>query len=274
MGKCGAPGAELLQRRRRDLRGRAGAGPGDETGALRTATQLASAMIRVCSETGPEGSLFPVDPNLRPEGRSGPLVRTLASHLAYYQRWAKTWEFQALLKARPVAGDRGLGQDYLAALDAAGLARGAAGRLRRRRPGDAAAGRRQPAGQRRPGARSSSAPAACGTSSSPSSCSSSCTAGPTRRCAIPARCPRSPPWPPAGTWAGRTRRAWPRPTGSCGSSSTCCSCASCGGPTRCRPTPRSCARSAGRCAPCGMPTRTPPGSRRSRPTSRRTRRSS
>ena len=93
------------------------AGPGDETGALRTATQLASAMIRVCSETGPEGSLFPVDPNLRPEGRSGPLVRTLASHLAYYQRWAKTWEFQALLKARPVAGDRGLGQDYLAALE-------------------------------------------------------------------------------------------------------------------------------------------------------------
>ena len=36
---------------------------------------------------------------------TGPLVRTLASHLAYYQRWAKTWEFQALLKARPVAGD-------------------------------------------------------------------------------------------------------------------------------------------------------------------------
>ena len=93
------------------------AGPGDETGALRTATQLASAMIRVCSETGPEGSLFPVDPNLRPEGRSGPLVRTLASHRAYYQRWAKTWEFQALLKARPVAGDRSLGQDYLAALE-------------------------------------------------------------------------------------------------------------------------------------------------------------
>ena len=93
------------------------AGPGDEAGALRTASQLASAMIRVCSETGPEGSLFPVDPNLRPEGRSGPLVRTLASHIAYYQRWAKTWEFQALLKARPVAGDRRLGQDYLAALE-------------------------------------------------------------------------------------------------------------------------------------------------------------
>jgi glutamate-ammonia-ligase adenylyltransferase len=73
-------------------------------------------MIRVCSDTGPEGMLFPVDPNLRPEGRNGPLARTLASHCAYYQRWAKTWEFQALLKARPVAGDPDLGLAYVAAL--------------------------------------------------------------------------------------------------------------------------------------------------------------
>jgi len=80
------------------------------------ASQLAAAMIRVCSQSTAEGSLFPVDPNLRPEGRDGPLVRTLASHLAYYQRWAKTWEFQALLKARPVAGDPALGASYLAAL--------------------------------------------------------------------------------------------------------------------------------------------------------------
>ena len=73
-------------------------------------------MIRVCSDAGPQGSLFPVDPNLRPEGRSGPLVRTLASHLAYYERWAKTWEFQALLKARPVAGDTDLGRRYMEAV--------------------------------------------------------------------------------------------------------------------------------------------------------------
>ena len=86
------------------------------TAALRTAGQLAAAMIRVCSQSTTEGALFPVDPNLRPEGRDGPLVRTLASHQAYYQRWAKTWEFQALLKARPVAGDPGLGAAYLAAL--------------------------------------------------------------------------------------------------------------------------------------------------------------
>ncbi|WP_151772950.1 bifunctional [glutamine synthetase] adenylyltransferase/[glutamine synthetase]-adenylyl-L-tyrosine phosphorylase [Streptomyces abyssomicinicus] len=88
----------------------------DEREALQAATRLASHLMRICSETTVEGSIWPVDANLRPEGRNGPLVRTLNSHIAYYQRWAKTWEFQALLKARPVAGDEELGADYLAAL--------------------------------------------------------------------------------------------------------------------------------------------------------------
>ncbi|MER8222733.1 bifunctional [glutamine synthetase] adenylyltransferase/[glutamine synthetase]-adenylyl-L-tyrosine phosphorylase [Streptomyces sp. NPDC094143] len=88
----------------------------DETKAIRAATRLASHMMRICSETTVEGSIWPVDANLRPEGRNGPLVRTLASHLAYYQRWAKTWEFQALLKARPVAGDLDLGAEYVEAV--------------------------------------------------------------------------------------------------------------------------------------------------------------
>ncbi|MFD6174884.1 bifunctional [glutamine synthetase] adenylyltransferase/[glutamine synthetase]-adenylyl-L-tyrosine phosphorylase [Streptomyces coeruleorubidus] len=88
----------------------------DETKAVRAATRLASHMMRICSETTVEGSIWPVDANLRPEGRNGPLVRTLSSHLAYYQRWAKTWEFQALLKARPVAGDLHLGAEYVAAV--------------------------------------------------------------------------------------------------------------------------------------------------------------
>lgn len=83
---------------------------------MRAATSLAAHMMRICSETTVEGSIWPVDANLRPEGRNGPLVRTLSSHVAYYQRWAKTWEFQALLKARPVAGDPGLGAEYVAAL--------------------------------------------------------------------------------------------------------------------------------------------------------------
>ena len=85
--------------------------PTDEA-TLKTATRLAAGLIRACERTTPEGSLFPVDPNLRPEGRQGPLVRSLASHLAYYERWAKTWEFQALLKARPAAGDAALGKRY------------------------------------------------------------------------------------------------------------------------------------------------------------------
>ncbi len=83
----------------------------DEADALQTATTLASKMMAVCAKVA-----WPVDAALRPEGKAGPLVRTLASHLAYYERWAKTWEFQALLKARPIAGDLVLGHAYVDAL--------------------------------------------------------------------------------------------------------------------------------------------------------------
>ncbi|WP_240135917.1 bifunctional [glutamine synthetase] adenylyltransferase/[glutamine synthetase]-adenylyl-L-tyrosine phosphorylase [Streptomyces sp. MUM 178J] len=122
MGKCG--GRELNYVSDVDvifvaepMGGPGGNGDGDdETRALRAATRLASHLMRICSETTVEGSIWPVDANLRPEGRNGPLVRTLSSHLAYYQRWAKTWEFQALLKARPVAGDLTLGESYIEAL--------------------------------------------------------------------------------------------------------------------------------------------------------------
>jgi glutamate-ammonia-ligase adenylyltransferase len=54
-----------------------------------------------------------VDANLRPEGRSGPLVRTLASYAAYYEQWAQPWEIQALLRADAVAGDTELGRRFL-----------------------------------------------------------------------------------------------------------------------------------------------------------------
>ncbi|MGK5448885.1 bifunctional [glutamine synthetase] adenylyltransferase/[glutamine synthetase]-adenylyl-L-tyrosine phosphorylase [Streptomyces radiopugnans] len=96
--------------------GAAGDGGDGEGEALRAATRLAARMMRICSDTTAEGTIWPVDANLRPEGRNGPLVRTLSSHLAYYRRWAKTWEFQALLKARPVAGDLALGREYTEAL--------------------------------------------------------------------------------------------------------------------------------------------------------------
>ncbi|MFC9246524.1 bifunctional [glutamine synthetase] adenylyltransferase/[glutamine synthetase]-adenylyl-L-tyrosine phosphorylase [Streptomyces sp. NPDC057136] len=88
----------------------------EESRAVPAATRLAAHMMRICSDTTVEGTIWPVDANLRPEGRNGPLVRTLSSHLAYYQRWAKTWEFQALLKARPVAGDPELGAEYVEAV--------------------------------------------------------------------------------------------------------------------------------------------------------------
>ncbi|MBW3556728.1 MAG: bifunctional [glutamine synthetase] adenylyltransferase/[glutamine synthetase]-adenylyl-L-tyrosine phosphorylase [Actinobacteria bacterium] len=58
---------------------------------------------------------YRVDVNLRPEGRSGSLVRTLASYEAYWDRWAQPWEFQALLKARPAAGDEAIGTAFAAA---------------------------------------------------------------------------------------------------------------------------------------------------------------
>jgi glutamate-ammonia-ligase adenylyltransferase len=55
---------------------------------------------------------FRIDLNLRPEGRNGALVRTLASYEAYWDRWAEPWEFQALLRARSVAGDRDVGRSF------------------------------------------------------------------------------------------------------------------------------------------------------------------
>lgn len=80
--------------------------------ALEIATKLATRMMRAMDGNASEPALWQVDPNLRPEGKSGSLVRTLASHISYYERWAQNWEFQALLKARCVAGDRALGAAY------------------------------------------------------------------------------------------------------------------------------------------------------------------
>ncbi len=83
----------------------------DSHSSLTTATRIAGEMMRLASE-----AFFEVDAALRPEGKRGQLVRTLDSHVAYYERWAKTWEFQALLKARPAAGDMELGKRYIDAL--------------------------------------------------------------------------------------------------------------------------------------------------------------
>ncbi len=87
-----------------------------ESDMLAIATKLAAAIGRAVSAPAGEPALWILDAALRPEGKDGPLVRTLPSHIQYYQRWAKGWEFQALLKARPVAGDMELGERYLDAL--------------------------------------------------------------------------------------------------------------------------------------------------------------
>jgi [glutamine synthetase] adenylyltransferase / [glutamine synthetase]-adenylyl-L-tyrosine phosphorylase len=81
--------------------------------AVQIATRMAAEMTRICSAHTAAGTIWEVDVALRPEGKAGQLVRTLSSHRIYYERWAKTWEFQAMLKARPAAGDLELGQAFV-----------------------------------------------------------------------------------------------------------------------------------------------------------------
>ncbi|MBO0680485.1 bifunctional [glutamine synthetase] adenylyltransferase/[glutamine synthetase]-adenylyl-L-tyrosine phosphorylase [Mycolicibacterium sp. S2-37] len=102
MGKCGARELNYVS----DVDVIFVADPSDAT-----ATRVAGEMMRFAAD-----AFFEVDAALRPEGKHGQLVRTLESHIAYYQRWAKTWEFQALMKARPATGDAELGRQYIEAL--------------------------------------------------------------------------------------------------------------------------------------------------------------
>ena len=88
----------------------------DESQTIAIATKLAAKLGQAVSSAAGEQALWILDANLRPEGKDGPLVRTLDSHITYYKRWAKGWEFQALLKARPIAGDMELGSRYMNAL--------------------------------------------------------------------------------------------------------------------------------------------------------------
>ena len=114
MGKCG--GRELNYVSDVDVIFVAEAIGADEAGSMKTATDLATGVMRACNSVTSEGSIWEVDPALRPEGKQGVLVRTIDSHVGYYERWAKTWEFQALLKARPSAGDIELGNRYVDAV--------------------------------------------------------------------------------------------------------------------------------------------------------------
>jgi glutamate-ammonia-ligase adenylyltransferase len=80
--------------------------------SLTFALKLAEYIVNALSRNMQNGHLFRVDMRLRPEGRFGPLVRTLSSYRSYYENWAEPWEKQALLKARPIAGDPRLGEMF------------------------------------------------------------------------------------------------------------------------------------------------------------------
>ena len=88
----------------------------DEETATRAAHAVAEELRGLLARPAPDPPLV-IDPSLRPEGRQGPLVRTLASYRAYYERWSLPWEAQALLRAAPVAGDRELGARFAALAD-------------------------------------------------------------------------------------------------------------------------------------------------------------
>jgi glutamate-ammonia-ligase adenylyltransferase len=76
----------------------------------RHAVEAAEAVMRAVRDAGWE-----IDADLRPEGRNGPLARSIAGYLEYWQRYAEPWEFQSLLRARAVAGDAALGRRFVSA---------------------------------------------------------------------------------------------------------------------------------------------------------------
>lgn len=90
-----------------------GADEQDAAEAARGVFNLVRAGLAAASPDPP----LPIDADLRPEGRQGPLVRTLASYRAYYRRFSAPWEAQALLRARPLAGSEALAEEFLTVID-------------------------------------------------------------------------------------------------------------------------------------------------------------
>lgn len=88
----------------------------DEHEAAQAANKVVSEMRRLLQIPTADPPLL-IDADLRPEGKSGPLVRSLASYAAYYRRWSLVWESQALLRAEPMAGDAELGARFIELID-------------------------------------------------------------------------------------------------------------------------------------------------------------
>jgi glutamate-ammonia-ligase adenylyltransferase len=83
------------------------------------AMRLAVGVLRFVGGTTGAQRIYRVDTNLRPEGRDGPLTRSLEGYRAYFARWADVWERQAMARARPVAGDTDLGRSFAEVVDEA-----------------------------------------------------------------------------------------------------------------------------------------------------------
>lgn len=88
----------------------------DDQEAAKAANRVVSEMRRLLALPSADPPLL-IDADLRPEGKSGPVVRTLKSYEAYYRRWSLVWESQALLRAEPVAGDLDLGRRFIDLID-------------------------------------------------------------------------------------------------------------------------------------------------------------
>ena len=76
-------------------------------------SRLCEFLIKAMSEITPEGYVFRVDIRLRPESSAGVIIRSMESYESYYEGWGDLWERQALIKARPVAGDMAFGDEFI-----------------------------------------------------------------------------------------------------------------------------------------------------------------
>ena len=86
---------------------------GTKADEVAAAEHAAEALMRFVNGPTPSARIYALDADLRPEGKQGPLARSLDGYRTYYERWAQTWERQALVRARPVAGDLALGQRFM-----------------------------------------------------------------------------------------------------------------------------------------------------------------
>ena len=113
---------------------------GADTESRSAALALAGRLLTILSTPTAEGEALEVDIDLRPEGSMGPLSRTLESYARYYEQWGEAWELQALLKARPAAGDLPLGARFIALTEQRDLGSRSRCRVLAQHPTDQGAG--------------------------------------------------------------------------------------------------------------------------------------